>query len=83
MIPEELQEKFNKVVEAFQAFGAELTKTIAPALEAIIKIYNQCVAFYLENADPKLKHLALHSKKARVRKKNFNRIVKESTKGQI
>jgi len=79
MIPEELQEGLNQIADAFQKFGVELSKAISPTAEAIINLCNQYSKICIENADPKLKHLALHSKKARVRKKNINRIVKEST----
>lgn len=80
---EGLSEAVEKLIEAFQTFGAELTKAFAPTLKAIIKIANQYGALYLENTDPKLRHLALRSKKARVRKKNLNRIIKNSTKGYL
>lgn len=81
MIPEEAQEAFNRLADAFQAFGAELSKSLTPMVEALSKIASQYNAVYLNCSDPKLKHLALHSKKARVRKKNFNRIIRNLTKG--
>jgi hypothetical protein len=80
MIPEELQEQLNKIADAFQKFGVELSKAIAPTVEALINLFNLYIKICIENADPKLKHLALHSKKARVRNKNLNRIIKEATK---
>lgn len=76
-----LSEATEQLIKAFQKFGEELTKTLAPILEGFIKLVNQYGVVSLENADPKLKHLALYSKKARVRKKNLNRIIKELTKG--
>ena len=80
-IPEEAQEAFNRVADAFQAFGVELSKSLMPMVEALVKIAKQYNAVCLECCDTKLKHLALHSKKARVRKKNFNRIIRNSIKG--
>lgn len=79
MIPEELQEQLNKIADAFQKFGVELSKAIAPTVEALINLSNQYSKICI--ADTKLKHLALYSKKARVRKKNLNRIIKEAIKG--
>ena len=77
---DKLQESINKLSKAFQAFGAELSKALAPIVKALNNIINQYSDLYFENANPKLKHLAFHSKKARVRKKNLNRIIKEATK---
>ena len=74
-----LQEQLNKIADAFQKFGVELSKAITPTVEALINLFNQYSKFRID-ADPKLKHLALHSKKARVRKKNFNRIIRNLTK---
>lgn len=81
MIPEEAQEAINRMVDAFQAFGVELSKSLIPMVEALTKIAKQYNAVCLECRNPKLKHLALHSKKARVRKKNFNRIIRNLIKG--
>lgn len=46
--------------------------------EAMIGIKNVVLLNYkIQTADPKLKHLALHHHKAKVRKKNLHRIERE------
>lgn len=75
-----LSEATEKLSKAFTKFSEELREVIAPTVEALINISNQYSKICIESADPKLKHLALHSKKARVRKKNINRIIKQLNK---
>lgn len=64
----ELNEAIKQLQKSFEAFGVELMKAMTPIMKAINKVV--C----LNNADSKLYYLAMHSKKARVRKKNLRRI---------
>ena len=56
-------------IEAF----ADITKAICDALTPALQIYL--------SKNKRLKHLALYGKKARTRKKNFNRIQRELKRG--
>lgn len=66
-----IKETFLKFGDAMLAFG-QYCKTIIKGL--VIYTEDIKISLYPNN---KIKHLALHSKKARVRKKNRNRILKE------
>lgn len=68
---------FAEIGKAFRMLASNIVKN----LTKIIKIYND--ALQLENEiinqypNSRIKHLALHAKKARVRKKNRQRILNE------
>lgn len=68
---------FAEIGKAFRMLAANITENFSK----VIKIYNnelqlesEIIAQY---PNGRVKHLALHAKKARVRKKNRDRILKE------
>lgn len=73
---------FAKIGKAFRMLATNITENFSK----IIKIYNN--ELQLENEiisqypNGRVKHLALHAKKARVRKKNRQRILNEYYKTQ-
>lgn len=65
-------EALNKVAKDFAEFGRCMVNLITLFVEQVTK----AVPIFLTDNKRTL-HLALHHPKARVRKKNFNRIVRE------
>lgn len=65
-------EALNKVAKDFAEFGRCMVNLIVPFVEQVTK-----ASLILLTDNKRTLHLALHHSKARVRKKNFNRIVRE------
>lgn len=67
-----LTDAFNNLAQAGRRCG-EVLSTI---MKEVFSVITLALPIYLAQ-NRRVKHLALHSKKARVRKKNLNRIRKE------
>lgn len=65
-------EAVNKVAKDFAELGQYIVNFITSLVKQIVKV---APMFLTDNK--RALHLALHHPKARVRKKNFNRIVRE------
>lgn len=65
-------ETLNKVAKDFSELGQCMVNLITPFVEQVAK-----AALMLLTDNKRALHLALHHPKARVRRKNFNRIVRE------
>lgn len=70
MQPYMTSEQLERLSESFSEFSTHISKA-ASAFSRMAK----CVWIYAEK-NSKIKHLALHSKKYRVRKKNIKRLLK-------
>ena len=53
-------------------------KAVAKAMREIAKSVRNGYLIYNYTKNPRVKHLALHARKARTRKKNYHRIIKEN-----
>lgn len=77
ILPPEVVESLQKAVNAFSTIGEELVKAFAPAVNAMTKLWHvlygsaTCI-------NSKVYYLSKHSKKARVRKKNRNRLMHDA-----
>lgn len=65
-------EALNKVAKNFAELGRCMVNLIVPFMEQVFK-----TALILLTDNKRTLHLALNHSKARVRKKNFNRIIRE------
>ena len=70
----EMEELFLNLIEAVKRFVNLVTEAIIQVFNKVIQILIGCIKALSFNR--KAIHLAIHSKKWRVRKKNMNRIFK-------
>ena len=62
-------EYFNEVVKIY-------VEGVWPQVSSLIPLAEMCTESYWDFVPPKVKHLAFHSRKGRVRKKNWSRMWK-------
>ena len=79
---EKLQEAIQKIWDLAKAFS----EWFAQAFEAVITVVKKAMQIVRDKIAPaftnkRVIHLAKHSKKARVRKKNVHRIIKSMQRG--
>lgn len=76
----ELHYQFDETEIISEEFMAELAERLAPTVREAIKAFKKiCLAIYRvydKQNHPRVAHLAAHSKKARVRKKNKARLMR-------
>ena len=80
ILPPEVVEKLQKAVNAFNKIGETLVEVLTPVVNAMTKMWHELFELSA-NANPKAYYLSKHSKKARVRKKNRHRLLREAIKG--
>lgn len=80
ILPPEVVEKLQKAVNDFKKIGEALVEALTPAVNAMTKMWHELFELSA-NANSKVYYLSKHSKKARVRKKNRNRLLREAIKG--
>ena len=76
-LPPEVVESLQKAVNAFSTIGEELAKALAPVVNTMYKLWHDLYGS-ATCINPKVYYLSKHSKKARVRKKNRNRLMHDA-----
>lgn len=78
------QEQFDSLLEATQILLDAITEVIHRFVDVVSEIIGRFVQAWddliLNSGIGKIKHLALHAKKRRTRKKNFHRLQKKFLK---
>jgi hypothetical protein len=72
-----IQEQIDSLSEAIQIMAdaiAEMVHRLANLANAVVQSWRDLI---LNSGTGKIKHLALHAKKKRIRKKNFHRLQKK------
>lgn len=68
----------EKVAEALVNFSKTIADVVVPTFKRMVDVISQYTNEVLNDPENRrVKHLAFHSKKARIRKKNINRITKQ------
>lgn len=69
-------ETIDAVSDAISNLAENLAEIIVPVISSIVERFSHFDDSHLRSLDPKAFHLYKHSKKLRVRKKNYNRLLK-------
>lgn len=67
--------------EEFISSMHEMAKTAVRVFKSVARSWRKIV-ISTYRGDPRVKHLALHARKARTRKKNYHRILKENRRNR-
>lgn len=62
-------------------WAKKLAKAARKAIKSWQRLIRSCV-IHSYTGDPRVKHLALHARKAKTRKKNYHRILKENRRNR-
>lgn len=79
-ISPEVVEKLREAVKAFNKIGEAIATAFTPAIKAMNELWHNIYGIAIVN-NTRVYYLSQHSKKARVRKKNINRLLREAIKG--
>lgn len=73
----DLSDAIRRLGEAFKELGRRLAEVLTAACREIVAAFRKWLDAILRRMNPRIYHLYKHAKKARARKKNYHRLMKE------
>lgn len=73
----DLGDALRRLGEAFEELGRRLAEVLLVACRKITEAFREWLDDIFRRINPRIYHLYKHAKKARARKKNYHRLMKE------